>query len=142
MAKPGIENVEPHKIDSAEKARALGSIGGKKSGEAKRRRKAMKEAFEVLLSMPQSGVRAEDLEGLDFKSVEKLKTLSMNDKIAAAVVKKAAKGDVQAAAFIRDTIGEKPVEKLEVSGDIAKASKDIDALVASWTKEIENGKGE
>ncbi|MDY3129968.1 MAG: hypothetical protein SOW20_08115 [Berryella intestinalis] len=140
MAKPGIENVEPHKIDSTEKARALGSIGGKKSGEAKRRRKAMKEAFEVLLSMPQSGVRAEDIDGLDFKSVERLKTLSMNDKIAAAVVKKAAKGDVQAAAFIRDTIGEKPVEKLEVSADVEKAAREIDDLIAQWSGE-QDGSG-
>ena len=36
--------------------------------------------------------------------------------IACALVRKAAKGDLSAASFVRDSIGEKPKEELSVSG--------------------------
>lgn len=39
--------------------------------------------------------------------------------ITNALINKAAKGDVNAYTTIRDTIGEKPVDKQEVSGDIS-----------------------
>ena len=38
--------------------------------------------------------------------------------VLAKVIDKALKGDLQAAAFIRDTIGEKPTDKQEVTGSL------------------------
>lgn len=42
-----------------------------------------------------------------------------NIAITNALINKASKGDVNAYTTIRDTIGEKPVDKQEVSGDIS-----------------------
>ena len=79
------------KVPSSEKAREIGRKGGKKSGEAKRARKTMREQ---LLLMLEKGDTQENM------------TL--------ALIAKAMQGDVRAFEVIRDTIGEKPVDKQDV----------------------------
>ena len=64
--------------------------GGIASGEARRRRKTLKEELLLLLE-----------------------TDDNNIKISTALIKKALNGDIQAFTTIRDTIGEKPVDKVE-----------------------------
>lgn len=80
-------------------ARKLGSVGGKKSGETRRQRRAMRETLLELLKMP-----ATEREGMDFETAGLI-----------AMLEKWARGDVAAGVFIRDTIGEKPVEKRGVA---------------------------
>ena len=46
-----------------------------------------------------------------------------------AIAKKARKGDVYAMQFLRDTAGEKPVERVEVNADVAKAASEIADMV-------------
>ena len=82
---------------STEEARERGKKGGIASGIAKRKRKSMKEDLLLLLSLP-SGV----LEGQ-----------TEQDAMLVSVLRRAQSGDVGAAAFIRDTIGEKPKEKAD-----------------------------
>ena len=74
---------------SKDEARRRGANGGKKSGESRRKRKALKEQLLLLL---ETGDTAES--------------------VAAALIGKALSGDVRAFEVIRDTIGEKPVEKV------------------------------
>ena len=85
---------------SAEEARRRGSLGGKKSAETRKKRKALRELLEVALMMPSDdgGSRIES--------------------IVSALIGKAETGDTKAFEVIRDTLGEKPTEKLqqEVSG--------------------------
>nr|DAT18315.1 MAG TPA: hypothetical protein [Caudoviricetes sp.] len=80
------ENLKP--IQSTEEAREKGKKGGKKSGEVRRARKTLKEELLVLLSDNDS-----------------------QKKISIALLKKAIKGNIKAFEVIRDTIGEKPVDK-------------------------------
>ena len=72
---------------------------GEKSAETRAERKTMREAFLLLLSEPITK---------DGKPTGK----NTQDAMIAGVMKRAVAGDVRAAEFIRDTIGEKPVQKV------------------------------
>lgn len=87
------ENLKP--VRSKEEARKRGRAGGIKSGEARREKKLFKEAIEKKIG----------------GSLE-----SMID----SMIIQALKGNVQAITFLRDTIGEKPTDKIEadVNSDV------------------------
>ena len=80
-------NLKP--VRTASEARERGKKGGKKSGEARRERKALKEQLLLLLE-----------------------TGNARQELCTALLDKALSGDVRAFEVIRDTIGEKPVEKV------------------------------
>ena len=84
------ENLKPVRTES--EAREKGKNGGIKSGEVRRERKALKEELIALLSQGNT-----------------------QEKISVALIDKALKGDVKAFETIRDTIGEKPTDKQEIS---------------------------
>lgn len=89
-----MANIENLKTPSTSEARERGKKGGIASGRKRRERKALKEELLLLLSKGQ-----------------------MQKKISVALIGKALKGDVKAFEVIRDTIGEKPVDKqLTVEG--------------------------
>ncbi len=75
---------------------------GKKSAEANAERRTMREAFLLLLNEPIKK---------DGQPTDK----TTQDAMIAGVMKRAIAGDVRAAEFIRDTIGEKPTESVKVT---------------------------
>lgn len=83
-------------VRDKDEARRRGRNGGLASGKARQKRKELRELLEVALSMPD--------ESLDMSNAE---------AIAAALVEKAKSGDVRAFEAIRDTVGEKPVNRLD-----------------------------
>lgn len=106
-----IQNLKPRTTLSKEEAKEMGKKGGIASGEARKNKRLMKEQLSMLLS----------LEVKNEKIKEQLKVLGipeddMNNQMAllVAMLNKATKGDIQAANFIRDTSGQKPVEIQEV----------------------------
>jgi hypothetical protein len=84
------ENLIPFNQRTEREVRAIAANGGRKSGESRRARKTLKEELLLLLS-----------EGDTQKSV------------TVALLQKAMDGDVKAFEVLRDTIGEKPVDKVE-----------------------------
>ena len=84
------ENLIPMNERSESEVRELARKGGIASGEARRRKKTLKEELIALLE-----------------------TNDNNNKISLAILQKALNGDIQAFTTIRDTIGEKPVDKVE-----------------------------
>ena len=94
----------------------------KKSAESKRKRKELRQTFEILLS---SKVTMED--GKKLTGVEAL---------AWTVFQKALAGDLKAFELIRDTVGEKPVERMEVSTISREAREEVDRLVLESLSEI------
>lgn len=98
------ENLRPIKKGelSKEEAKARGAKGGKKSGEKRRELKTMREMLNYLLEKDISNNKG-----------EKATTL---EAVMVAQIKEALKGNTRAAQFIRDTIGEMPVNRQEVSG--------------------------
>ncbi len=76
------------------KAREIGRKGGIKSGETRRKRKTLREELLALLA-----------------------TGNNQNKMSLAMIEKALKGDTKAFEVIRDTIGEKPKEELDIGQD-------------------------
>ena len=117
---PNPENVKPHEFtseQSREKAAENGRKGGIASGKAKRERKAMREALEEILS--REYVEKETGDKVDGSTLIMVKTF-----------KNALNGDMRAIEFIRDTLGEKPTEKVEVNADIEKQRNRIIELMS------------
>ena len=98
------ENLIPFTSEqSREEASKNGRIGGIKSGESRRAKKTMKEMLDYLLE----------------KEIENQKTgekVTCREAMLSSMIKKAIKGDVKACQFVRDTIGEAPVTKTELTG--------------------------
>lgn len=82
------DNLKP--VRTKEEARERGKKGGIKSGEVRRERKTLKDELLLLLA-----------------------TGNTQNKVSLALIKKALSGDTKAFEVIRDTIGEKAVEKVE-----------------------------
>ena len=109
------QNLKPQNTRTKSEQREIAKSGGKKSGQSRRKRKAIKEQLELLMSLPVQ----------DEKIKAKVETLGIEDKnidnqmlITVALFQKALKGDTKAIELIRDTLGEKPIEKLEHSGNV------------------------
>lgn len=84
---------------SREEAKKNGSKGGKKSGEVRRQRKAMKEQMEMLLTLPVKNQEQYSFIsnlGIDKKEIDNQMALIV------AMYAKALKGDVQAFNAIRE----------------------------------------
>lgn len=94
--KKGIENLIPANKRTEDELREMTSKGGIKSGEARREKKKLKETLKALLELK------DEATGEDNQA-----------KLCLALFEKACKGDVQAFNSLRDTIGEKPVDKIE-----------------------------
>ena len=103
------------KTFTPEERRANSSKGGKLSGQAKREKKRIKEILEILLDMPLNTRKEISVE--DVKSFASLnnKNISVNEAIQVKQVQRALKGDLASASYIRDTIGEKPSDKVETT---------------------------
>ncbi len=96
---------------TSEQLRERARKGGKASAKAKRERKKIKEQMELLLSLPnKDGETKKKLKGMG------ITTDNIDNQMAMIVsmYQKAISGDVQAATFIRDSIGEKPDNKVNL----------------------------
>ena len=116
---------------SREEAKRRGRNGGKASGKARRERRALSDAFETLLSLPEAPGSVEELDEALSAAELDAANLSMQDRIALNVMRKAQGGDMKAVEIIRDTVGEKPADRLEVSATVSieRAADEIRALI-------------
>ena len=98
------QNLKP--VSSKKEARERGRKGGLASVESRRKRKTLKEELLLMLS-----------EGETQQSV----TL--------ALIEKAMSGDTKAFEVIRDTIGEKPVDKVMIADVEPSVIAEVEAMV-------------
>lgn len=104
------ENLRPP--TTTEEARERGRKGGIKSGEVRRERKALREVLDTLLNLPVGfEVQKETLVALGIDEED----CNNQTLISVAMIQAAASGDVKAATWLRDTVGEKPTDKIEAS---------------------------
>lgn len=133
------KNLEPYRFDSSqsrEKAAENGRKGGKASGCAKRRKKTLREAAEIYLSLPVSSQKdwnklAKD--GVDPEDV----TNAM--AIMAGLTIKAAKGDAKAAKVLFDLVGT-AAEHPEPSGVDTMTLADKMAAIREAANHIDDGR--
>lgn len=121
MAK-GIENL---RTPSSEEARRIGAKGGKRSGEVRKQRKAMKEQMEMLLSLP---LKDPSIKG-KFKKLG-IDTGDMNNQMAlmVAMYQKALKGDTSAMNIIREVIGER-VQQVSIETNVDDKVKELNNIL-------------
>lgn len=99
MANPNGNPQNLKTPSTTEDAKAKGRKGGIASGRSRRKWKEFRKLFEIALTRKQEG-----------------KDSTAAEDIVLAMIEKALKGDVQAFKEIRDTMGEKPTDKQELSG--------------------------
>ena len=85
-----------HKLTAEEQ-----SMGGKRSAEVRREKRDLRKALEILME--------QDI------TDKKGNTKTGTEAMALAVFQKALKGDTKAWEIVRDTIGQKPIEKVQVA---------------------------
>lgn len=106
---------------SGQEARERGSKGGKQRAENIRRRKTIKEELLALLEIEQQNGK------------------TIQENWVTALAKNLLKGDVKTSIFVRDTIGEKPKELVELESNDIKGIKIkfVDKSQARTTKETD-----
>lgn len=113
------------RFKAGEKQAQIASLGGIASGVAKREKRTMREIAEIILSkdvMTSDGV------------------VSGKYAVLAKVIDKALKGDLQAATFIRDTIGEKPTDKQEITGADGENITPVNITIVPISADIDKNK--
>lgn len=101
MANEATNNLIPQSERTKEEQREIARQGGIASGEARRRKRDLRQALEALLE--------KDFTGKDGT------TLSGAEAIALKQMEKALKGDTRAFEVVRDTSGQKPAEKVMIA---------------------------
>lgn len=109
MPKKRPPNAENTQFKSGEEAVAAGKRGGIASGEAKRQKKLLQKCLEELL----------EKEMVDKQG----NTMTGAEALAVMAFKKALNGDMRAFEIVRDTAGQKPVEKVQSTQTVVDMSK-------------------
>ena len=136
------ENLIPFQDRTPSEHREIAVAGGKASGESRRKRKAMREQAELLLSLPFQGMEiGKDKDGNAINLLDEFQELSgldadkIDNQMAAIIamyqtILKGGKGSVMAFNSLRDLIGEKPKEVIEIHST-DETIKQLDNIVES-----------
>ena len=111
-----------------EQRREYGRKGGLKKGENYKRRKELKETLNILLDMPLKTGRTTTVEKVQAFANLKGKNITVDQAMMVCLIQKALKGDLNAIAMVRDTIGEKPSDEVEV--------KDVTPVIISGEDDL------
>jgi hypothetical protein len=95
------QNLNPFGTLTESEQREISSKGGKASGEARRNKKILRDCLEMLLEKEITDKSGNTMTGAEVMAVK--------------VFQQALKGDLKAFEIVRDTAGQKPVEKVVIS---------------------------
>lgn len=120
---------------TAEERREIARNAGIASGEARRRKRTLREAAQTLLSARMAFGTEDDAELLRLLGVD---DPTNADGMMLVALQKATRGDVEAMRFVRDTGGEVPTSKVEVGGIEDKPIEvlDLSALSDAQLQEL------
>ena len=129
---PNEKNIIPYQFDSnqsREQAAKNGAAGGRASGVSRRRKKSLREAAELYLSLPVSDKRAWNKLARDGVEPE---DVDNQMAVIAGLTIRAAKGDAKAAKVLFDLLGEQ-------AGKFSADVSEDDPITKSLKEEAENG---
>ena len=92
-----------------------GQKGGIASGKVRREKRSMQELARLILNLSMKNGEVHSVEDIQSLADIQGKNITVDQAILLKQVEKAIKGDLQSATFIRDTSGQKPIERTEVS---------------------------
>ena len=106
MPRNGIKNLKPNTRENRtkEEQKKIAIKGGIASGRARRKKKTLRQCLEILLEKKMKGKNGETITGAE--------------ALTTKLFSEALKGNVKAFEVIRDTAGQKPVEKVQMKTDI------------------------
>jgi hypothetical protein len=104
-----------HQWETSEEAREAGRKGGKRSGEVRRARKTLRDELTDLLT-----------ETITDKNGRVMQT---QKAISTSLIKQALTGSTKAFEIIRDTIGERPIEKVMVAEVDQATIDEVEAMI-------------
>lgn len=106
MPRNGTKNLKPNTRENRtkEEQKKIATKGGIASGKARREKKTLRQCLEILLERT-----LKDKKGIEITGAE---------AVSLKVFEKALKGDIRAFEVLRDTAGQKPVEKVQMKTDI------------------------
>ena len=112
------ENLKGHGFDerTAEEQRELARRGGIASGKARKKKKLLKDCLEALMERD----AGRDSSGNSITTVEAM---------SIAAVKGAMNGDWKAWELVRDTLGQKPVDKVMISEVDQETIEEVEKIV-------------
>ena len=115
-------------------AREIRQQGQKASVESQTRRRTIRDIYSDLLQMPgllEDGTPADIAQAVQESAQKRGKSVTVYDSIAVAMAAKARAGDVKAAAFVRDSVGDKPVDQMQVSDTITDGDRKLLAKLSA-----------
>lgn len=147
MARPtdkALANLRRIDAMTPEEKTAFTRKGQAAGAEVRRRKRALRDVLDALLSMEYTGSTDSALaEAAQSAAKAQRTTLDQYDAIAIAQIIKAQDGDTAAAAWVRDSAGDKPGEAVTVqqlsAEDVELARKVAARLDASGTKSADSG---
>lgn len=125
------ENLIPNSEKSPTELRQQCSNGGKRSGEVRRAKKAMRETLQELLNMP---LGKGDIDEITNLAEVKGKNLTAEQAMCIAMIKEALKGNVKAATFVRDTSGNKLTDDVNVN--VVNPTPDLSSFSADELRKM------
>jgi hypothetical protein len=109
-----MANEQNLRAPSTSEARERGKKGGQNSGKARRDKKILKDCLEILME------KKMEIDGRPITGFEAL---------ALSAFEKALAGDVKAMTFVRDTLGQKPVEKVIIADVDPTVIDEVESMV-------------
>lgn len=109
------DNLIPLNKRTKSEQRMIATAGGKKSGEVRRQKKLLKDCFDILLDKEYENKQGSKQSG--------------SEVLASVVFKKAMAGDLKAFEILRDTAGQKPVEKVMLAEVDQSTIDEVESMV-------------
>lgn len=112
---------------SPDERKASAKKAGKASGQARKKKKELKEYLQALLDTKQTAV----ING-------KEKKITTSEAMAMKAIKEALKGDWKAWELVRDTAGQKPVDKVKVTTIDQDIIDEVERAVEAESGQVES----
>lgn len=106
---------------STSEAREIGSKGGKKSAEVRRNKKMLRDCLDILLERKMTDESGRKVTGAEALAVQ--------------LFEQALSGDLKAFELVRDTAGQKPIDKVMVSEVDPNVIDEVERLVYEMESE-------
>nr|WP_314785088.1 hypothetical protein [Olsenella uli] len=124
MANKG--NLVPNESRTPSQRRENARKAGKASGRSRREKRDMRETFRAMLDMPLrpgGTTQAQTMDGMDGKN------MTVGQAIALAQLRKAMAGDIRAAEFVRDTSGQRPSDRVELTAPSRESAEEFGRML-------------
>ena len=130
----GNDNLIPFNERTEGEQRKIAQKGGIASGKARRRKRTMREAAQLILKAPANAEQTELLKNFGFDEQDCTNLMAIMIKAAQMAVN----GNLKAAEFIRDTSGESPKYQLEEKRleNLIIEKNDSNSMADDWIKAV------